>query len=88
MHRHSEKCNSGQEKPTTVEKERAMKRKPANPREPAKEDGTSFQTNRVLFHSGFWLSVSLGAGSYCEREPSVPDPGRRLVLAVLLLPPQ
>ncbi|XP_013824160.2 PREDICTED: transcriptional repressor CTCFL isoform X2 [Capra hircus] len=38
MHRHSEKCNSGQEKPTTVEKERAMKRKPANPREPAKED--------------------------------------------------
>ncbi|KAG5201718.1 hypothetical protein MJG53_011871 [Ovis ammon polii x Ovis aries] len=41
MHRHSEKCNSGQEKPTTVEKERAMKRKPASPREPAKEDATA-----------------------------------------------
>ncbi|XP_059748344.1 transcriptional repressor CTCFL isoform X2 [Bos taurus] len=38
MHRHSKKCNSGQETPTPVEKERATKRKPASPREPAKED--------------------------------------------------
>ncbi|XP_023394525.2 transcriptional repressor CTCFL isoform X1 [Loxodonta africana] len=43
MRRHSENCDSGQEKPATSGKERRMKRrKQTGPREAVKEDGTSF----------------------------------------------